>query len=198
MSDFSALLAAEFAPYHALSAKQLAEVEYHFALLTRWNKSLNLTRITNLPDVVRLHYGESLLLGHYLPLGTLRIVDIGSGAGFPGLPVAILRPECQVDLVESHRRKSVFLAEASRDLPNIRVLAQRAEQCAPVYDWMISRAVRPADVLALRLAPNAALLMSADEASNFEGRVIRLPWGKNRVLLMMDVPRGTHSPEGST
>jgi 16S rRNA (guanine527-N7)-methyltransferase len=140
MSAFSELLASEFSPYGRLQGEQLDRLERHYSLLTQWNKRLNLTRIVNLSDAVRLHYCESLLLGQHLPPGQLRVVDVGSGAGFPGIPAAILRPDCHFDLVESHRRKAVFLVEASRELPNARVLAQRAENCAPEYDWMISRA----------------------------------------------------------
>jgi 16S rRNA (guanine527-N7)-methyltransferase len=80
----------------------------HFELLQRWNKSLNLTRI----DSVERNYGESLFLGRHLPPGPLRICDIGSGAGFPGFPVAVLRPDCEITLIEAHQRKAVFLKEA--------------------------------------------------------------------------------------
>jgi 16S rRNA (guanine527-N7)-methyltransferase len=114
-----------------------------------------------------------LYLAKRLPPGPLRIIDIGSGAGFPGIPFAIFRPECNVDLVESHQRKAVFLREAVRKLPNVRVLAQRAESVADSYDWTISRAVRPDQVLKLKLAPHIAVLGD-------EGEV--LPWGENRAL----------------
>ena len=89
MSAFSELLAAEFAPYGSLSQSQLDLLEAHYALLMHWNKRLNLTRITELVSVVRLHYCESLFLGLHLPKTTLRIADVGSGAGFPGIPVAV-------------------------------------------------------------------------------------------------------------
>ena len=96
-------------------------LQRHHELLERWNQRLNLTRI----DSVERNYGESLFLGKHLPEGPLRICDIGSGAGFPGFPVAVLRPDCEVTLIESHQRKAVFLKEAARGIANIRVLAKR-------------------------------------------------------------------------
>jgi len=173
MEDFKSLLTLEFSPYGVLSPQQLALLEDHYRLLLRWNKKINLTRITNLQDAIRYHYCESLYLATRLPSGPLRVVDIGSGAGFPGIPVAIYRPECLVDLVESHQRKAVFLREAARGLTNVRVLARRAEAVTDSYDWTISRAVRPDDVLELNLAPHVAVLGAEGEG---------LPWGEKRAL----------------
>src|SRR5580692_5501850 len=99
---FRDLLAAEFQPYASLTDVQLDQLESHYSSLIRWNKRLNLTRITSLVESVQFHYCESLFLARFLPAGSHRIVDIGSGGGFPGIPVAILRPEYEVALVESH------------------------------------------------------------------------------------------------
>ena len=175
MEEFKSLLELEFSPYGALTPEQLTLLEEHYRLLLRWNQKINLTRITGLRDAVRYHYCESLYLAKRLPAGPLRIVDIGSGAGFPGIPVAIYRPECSVDLVESHQRKAVFLREAARQLPNVRVLPQRAESVTDSYDWTISRAVHPDDVLKLKLAPHVAVL-------GVEGE--NLPWGESRALFV--------------
>ena len=180
MEDFKSLLEREFSPYGALSVEQLTQLEQHYQLLIRWNQKLNLTRITGLVDVVQYHYCESLYLARSLPKQPLRIADIGSGAGFPGIPTAIFRPDCKVDLIESHQRKAVFLVEVVRDLPNVRVLASRAEEVSDRYDWMISRAVRPRDVLKLSLAPSIAVL-------GVEGE--KLPWGAARALFHMERER---------
>ena len=110
-----------------LTVKQIDLLEAHYNLLVKWNARLNLTRIDSVEEAVRLHYCESLFVGTRLPAGPLRIVDVGSGAGFPGIPIAILRPECTVTLVESHQRKGVFLREASRNLKNVTVVTARAE-----------------------------------------------------------------------
>jgi 16S rRNA (guanine527-N7)-methyltransferase len=167
-----------------LSAEQFAALEAHWNLLLRWNRTLNLTTIDDWQEAEVRHYGESLFLGRHLPAGNLRIADVGSGAGFPGVPVAILRPECEVTLIESHQRKAVFLREASRGMANVRVVAQRAETMSGRFDWVVSRAVSYADLRGIlgKLAPNAALLSGAEEPPGAGWRSIQLPWGENRFL----------------
>jgi 16S rRNA (guanine527-N7)-methyltransferase len=178
---FRELLAREFEPYGSLTVAQIDLLEAHYNLLVRWNARLNLTRIDSLEDAVRLHYCESLFVATRLPPGALRIVDVGSGAGFPGVPIAILRPECTVTLVESHQRKAVFLREARRNLTNVRVVTDRAENLRPQYDWLVSRAVSLDDVLKLKLASNLALLVGGGENPEFKQRE-PLPWGTSRFL----------------
>jgi 16S rRNA (guanine527-N7)-methyltransferase len=181
---FRELLVKEFLPYAKLSNDQLDRLEQHHNLLLHWNRHLNLTRIVDISESVRFHYCESLYLGLRLPSGPLRVADVGSGAGFPGIPIAILRPELQVTLIESHQRKSVFLREAVRDLPNARVLSVRAKEVVERFDWTISRAVSPNDVLATRLAPAYALLVSARDAP-IGSEILRSPWGLGRILAIL-------------
>jgi 16S rRNA (guanine527-N7)-methyltransferase len=198
---FKELLAVEFAPFGLLSAEQLELLERHHALLARWNQRMNLTRIENLEDAVRLHYCESLFLGTQLPHGKLRIADVGSGAGFPGFPVAALRPESFLDLIESHQRKAVFLREASAGAPNVRIVGERAEAVANTYDWVISRAVLPADVLSLNLATNTAILMAQADIGTLKKEpdvVTPLPWGIGRILAMFHVEHSEIEDPGST
>ena len=172
----------------ALSAAQIALLEAHYELLKRWNQVLNLTRIEDVAEAVERHYCESLFLGAHLPAGPIRIADIGSGGGFPGLPVAILRPECSVSLVESHQRKAVFLKEASRGLANVRVFGKRAEDVGDRFDLVISRAVSYEDLSRplKRLAPAADLLTGAEEPPAKLGFVweegLPVPWGDRRYL----------------
>jgi 16S rRNA (guanine527-N7)-methyltransferase len=115
-------------------------------------------------------------------------VDIGSGAGFPGVPVAVVRPDCDVTLVESHQRKAVFLREATRELANVHVIPRRVESVEERFDRAISRAVSYEDLSkALKsLAPAADLLTGAEEPPTEMGfrwePPIRLPWGKQRFL----------------
>jgi len=179
---FRELLAREFAPYGSLTPEQIDLLEAHYNLLVHWNARLNLTRIDSVEEAVRLHYCESLFVGTRLPAGPLRIVDVGSGAGFPGIPIAILRPECTVTLVESHRRKGVFLRESSRNLRNVTVVTDRAENVMPWYDWLISRAVSSSNILKMKLANNLALLVGGEEVFGFERRE-PLPWGTSRYLV---------------
>jgi 16S rRNA (guanine(527)-N(7))-methyltransferase RsmG len=183
---FQKLLAAEFAPYGALSTLQLTQLEAHFTALTKWNARLNLTRIRDLQETVQFHYCESLFLGQSLPQEKLRIADIGSGGGFPGIPVAILRPDCEVTLVESHQRKSVFLREATRELKNVQVLASRAEDLKSDFDWIISRAVTPQEVLDLKNARQFSLLIGSEDAEKLRGSSKLIPWGNRRVLFHVE------------
>ncbi|HEY1220589.1 MAG: 16S rRNA (guanine(527)-N(7))-methyltransferase RsmG [Bryobacteraceae bacterium] len=173
-----------------LTDAQAEALESHYNLLILWNRTLNLTAIRDLPEVVERHYCESIFLAARLPAGPLRIVDVGSGAGFPGFPVAVYRPDCLVTLVESHQRKAVFLQEAARSLPNVRVLARRAEQVEEddEFDLAVSRAVSYRDLSpSVRvLAPAAYLLGGAESAPaemGFEWEPpVPLPWGKQRYL----------------
>jgi 16S rRNA G527 N7-methylase RsmG len=168
-----------------LTEEQAAALEAHYVLLCRWNKVLNLTRIEKLADAVERHYCESLFLARHLKPG--RIVDIGSGGGFPGFVVAVARPDCAVTLVESHQRKAVFLREAARKLPNVRVVAKRAEDVHEAFDCLISRAVSYGDLDGSvgRLADRIALLTGSEEPPiewSVAWSVEHLPWGTSRVL----------------
>ena len=128
----------------------------------------------------------ALFLARFLPVGSFRSIDVGSGPGFPGIPVAIYRPDCQVTLIESHQRKAVFLREAIRGLSNVTVVAGRAEDVKQEFDWVISRAVDPDEVLGLRLAPRFALLIGDSDASRLAGAAEPLPWGEHRVLFHVE------------
>ena len=171
-----------------LTAPQLHFLEAHYQLLLRWNRVLNLTAIDSLEKAVERHYAESLFLAAHLPRKPLRIADIGSGAGFPGIPVAVFRPDCSVTLIEAHQRKAVFLREASRELSNVRVLAQRAEEVTESFECAISRAVSYPDLVPIlkRIAASADLLTGAEEPPPELGfqweEAIPLPWGQKRYL----------------
>jgi 16S rRNA (guanine(527)-N(7))-methyltransferase RsmG len=185
---FADLLSERLAGIVELSQGQVEALETHYQLLLRWNRTLNLTSIKKMEEAVERHYCESLFLATHLPQGRLRIADIGSGAGFPGFPVAVLRPDCDVTLIESHQRKAVFLREASRNLPNVRVLAIRAEDVKEQFDWAVSRAVSYQN-LALFLknvAPNVDLLTGGEAPPDGIGFVwqppIPVPWSRQRFL----------------
>ena len=161
---------------------------------------LNLSSIRDFRAAVLRHYCESLFLAAHLPKEPVGIIDVGSGAGFPGIPLAVLRPDCHVWLIESHQRKAVFLKEASRSLPNVEVLPGRAEELDGIFDWLISRAVAWKDLrpVALKNAKGVALLMAAAEVANVLKTCaliwkppIPLPWAPRSVLLMGNVPRET-------
>ena len=128
------------------SARQFDSLCTHFRLLERWNERINLTRVSDPAEAAKRHYGESAYLHRELPAAA-SFVDVGSGAGFPGLPVATLRPSATVTLVESTRKKAAFLREATREMPNVRVRDCRIREWAGTAEWALLRAVNPAGVL---------------------------------------------------
>jgi 16S rRNA (guanine527-N7)-methyltransferase len=185
---FAEALRAGLAGIVELMPGQMEALEAHYNLMVRWNNTLNLTKITDLHDAVSRHYLESLFLGLHLPAGALKIADIGSGPGFPGFPVAVLRPDCEVTLIESHQRKAVFLREATRGMANIKVLAKRGEEVKGRFDWIISRAVSYEDLKApiRSLAPCTALLTGEESPPakwGYEWEPAQLvPGGRSRFL----------------
>jgi 16S rRNA (guanine527-N7)-methyltransferase len=185
---FAELLRSKLAGICELSEPQIERLKLHYELLTRWNTVLSLTSVRTLEEVVERHYCESVFAACYLTEAPASVADIGSGAGFPGIPIAIVRPDCSVVLIESHQRKATFLKEASRDLANVRVIAKRAEDVAERFDWVVSRAVRYSDIAGAlkKLGRNAELLtgeVRAEDLQGFEWREpLRLPWGERRHL----------------
>ena len=161
----------------------MGALERHYELLVRWNRVLNLTAIRNVEEAVIRHYCECLFFASLMPQSG-RILDFGSGAGFPGIPISVLRPECHLTLAESHQRKAVFLREATRGMANVEVVAQRVEDLTGSWDLLVSRAVDPAEVLRQlpRLAPEAAMLVGGGVARGAK-RAVRLPWGDDRWAL---------------
>ena len=185
---FAEVLRSKLAGICQLSESQIEGLTSHYELLTRWNKVLSLTSVRTLEEAVERHYCESIFAACHLPEGPVSVADVGSGAGFPGIPIAIVRHDCSVALIESHQRKAAFLKEASRGLVNVRVLAKRAEDVLETFDWVVSRAVRYSDIagVLMRLGRSAELLtgeVQASELPGFEWRqTIRLPWGERRYL----------------
>jgi 16S rRNA (guanine527-N7)-methyltransferase len=197
---FAEILHAHLDSVCHLSDGQIVALYAHFRLYERWNRALNLSSIRDLESAAVRHYCESLFLGSRLPAKPLSVIDVGSGAGFPGVPVAILRPDCRVCLVESHQRKAVFLKEATRGLSNVEVASERADQIKRRFDWLISRAVAWNDLraVALTVASHVGVLVALADASNVmkKGGVvwedpITLPWAPQSVVLIGSVSRGT-------
>lgn len=181
-----------------LSSRQLSALERHYQLMLKWNKVLNLTRITDEAEAVERHYFESLFLAAHFPAGAQRVADIGSGPGFPGIPVAVMRPDCEVALIEAHQRKAVFLREATRALPNVKVLAKRAEEVEGNFDWITSRGVSYEDLApAVNRLARCALLLTGEELPpstwNWAWRTICIPGRKANYLRIGEgsVSRGT-------
>jgi 16S rRNA (guanine527-N7)-methyltransferase len=125
---------------------QILLIQQYINILLRWNEKLNLTAIRDPLEILHRHFCESMYAAVAVPIDFGRLADIGSGGGFPGLPLKILRPELELFLVESNLKKGTFLAEVIRELElkNTRVLINRyedlGEELAPL-DFVCARAV---------------------------------------------------------
>jgi len=121
-------------------------IRTYIDLLLKWNAKLNLTAIRDPQEIITRHFGESLFAARQLfPPGDSHesVIDVGSGAGFPGLPLKLWCPNLELTLVESNRRKATFLREVIRalDLKSAVVLTERAESVSLRADLVTLRAV---------------------------------------------------------
>ncbi len=172
----TARIAALLHPFmeRTLPEVQLQQISTYIDLLLRWNARINLTAIRDPDEIVTRHFGESFFLArHLFPLadgwgdglsdkacpepaeGSVRptlsntcVLDIGAGAGFPGLPLKIWAPAISLTLVESNHKKAAFLREVIRalTLTDVNVIPARAETLAAQND----PALPPADIVTLR------------------------------------------------
>ena len=125
---------------------QVLQIQQYIRILLVWNEKINLTAIRDPLEILYRHFCESMFAAEAIPLKNGRLADIGSGGGFPGLPLKIMRPGLQVFLVESNIKKVTFLAEVIRELGlnGAQVLARRyeelGEEVAPL-DYVCTRAL---------------------------------------------------------
>lgn len=133
-----------------LSALQLSQVASYTDLLIKWNAHINLTAVRDPEEIITRHFGESLFAARNLfPTPTVKTagaqtaIDLGSGAGFPGIPLKIWKPELALTLIEANQRKAVFLREVVRalSLSGVTVVADRAESVSEQASLVILRAV---------------------------------------------------------
>ena len=169
-----------------LSELQVALLERHVALLLKWNKSINLTAVTDPAQVAELHVVDSLALAPLLGPGL--VLDAGAGGGFPGIPLRIARDDLDVWMVDSVQKKVAFLkaVQASLQLPGlcaraVRLAGKPEQEGLPRFRAAIARAfAAPGDWLALAepyLVPGGSafcLLGARDQAPDRCGRLVRL------------------------
>lgn len=128
------------------SDEQVLQIQQYTRILLFWNEKLNLTAIRDPLEILYRHFCESMYAAAAVPVESGRLADVGSGAGFPGLPLKIIRPDLRVFLVESNLKKATFLAEVIRELglTGVQVLVRRyeelGEEVAPL-DSVCSRAL---------------------------------------------------------
>jgi 16S rRNA (guanine527-N7)-methyltransferase len=130
----------------AATEEQVLQIQQYIKILLLWNEKVNLTAIRDPLEILYRHICESMYAAEAVPLENGRLADVGSGGGFPGLPLKILRPHLRVFLVESNLKKATFLAEVVRELglTDAQVLVRRyeelGEEVAPL-DYVCSRAL---------------------------------------------------------
>ena len=175
--------------FDASDAELVEKLSMYLDLLLKWNARTNLTAIREPEEIVRRHFGESLFTAAHLPVCET-LLDLGSGAGFPGLPIQLALPGLRVTLAESQNKKAAFLREAVRVLEvPVEVWGERAEKM-PVgrrFDVVTLRAVdNPAAALAearVRLATGGTIAHLAGYAD--EGGISYAIPGTERLRLYL-------------
>jgi 16S rRNA (guanine527-N7)-methyltransferase len=191
-----------------LDSQTAIQFELYVSLILRWNARLNLTSVRTEDAIVSRHLAESIACARALPKEIASVLDFGSGAGLPGIPIALCRPDIAVTLAESQGKKAAFLQEAVRVLGvKTRVHAGRAEELGTVFDCVVLRAVdkMPKAVAAsLQLIAQGgwlALMTTSTDLPNLQaaagpefgwGGSTPLPRSNDRLLVL-----GRHELKGS-
>ena len=175
-------------PYGVLPPNDLAAgIKTYIELLLKWNRSVSLTTVTNVVEILGFHFGESLFALPMLPVEKSRLADVGSGAGFPGIPLAMARSALDVTLIEPNAKKFAFLNEVIRQLGLGNVTAVRSrtadlQSSSDRFEGVTARAVGQFDELLSwahrRLVPSGKLILwLGDEDSNKISADRRFKWG---------------------
>jgi 16S rRNA (guanine(527)-N(7))-methyltransferase RsmG len=183
-----------------LTDSQLQQMRLHYELLAKWNSRVNLTRIVVPREAARLHYAESIY-GYSLLRGTASVLDVGSGAGFPAVPLAIMNGGLRVTALESNQKKSVFLKEVKQQLAlsNLRIeiariedlewsgfpaLASRAlDRAQEMYAGLV-RKLNPGQVLMLFCSDSMMEALSSGLPPGIETESHRIPHSQSRLITL--------------
>lgn len=156
MSDFPHIMTDTFRALEiAVSTEQLEQLSCYYEMLTERNRSMNLTALTEPRDVALKHFGDSLLLLRYFEINPgASIIDVGTGAGFPGVVLKIARPDLRLTLLDSLQKRLTFLSELCEalGLRDVAFVHSRAEDGARTalrdsFDYAVARAVAPLNIL---------------------------------------------------
>jgi 16S rRNA (guanine527-N7)-methyltransferase len=189
-------------PYGVTVSSRLCDqIRVYIDLLLRWNQKTSLTAVTQPEEIVRFHFGESLLAVPSVPIRHGRLADVGSGAGFPAVPIRMVFSNLSVILIESNQKKATFLAEVLRELQlkNVEVRRSRMEDASfqdGAVDYVSARAVRIDDGFlnwscqSLNSSGSLVLWLGEGDAANVSGKpgwkwmdLIRIPGSERRVIL---------------
>ena len=184
-------LLTEFLGEEKLSEDQLNNISTYIDMLLKWNARTNLTAVRDPEQIVQRHFGESLFAARNLVAkeSTITAADVGSGAGFPGIPMKIYAPGLRSTFIESHGKKATFLREVCRGLKftNINVFSGRAEDWQQTSEVVTLRAVEKfgevLPVAASLVAPQGrlALLIGASQAGEAE-KVLEGSWSDSMAI----------------
>lgn len=173
----------------SLSTGEGQAFQDYLSLLLKWNAKLNLTAIREPESILRRHFLECILCARLLPAGISTLLDFGSGGGFPGIPIAICRPEIEVTLGESQSKKAAFLREVVRTLRlHARVEHKRAETIQASFHAVTLRAVDKMEeavrLAAHLVAPRGLLVLMAGrgDLDHFQKVALGFQW-EEPVLL---------------
>ena len=156
MSEFQKILTDTLSAFDiVLTENQLAQLKQYYELLIEWNEKMNLTALTAPEDVSLKHFADSLLLLRYCDIEKeARVIDVGTGAGFPGMVIKIARPDIQLTLLDSLQKRLGFLDEVCKELgfDDIDLIHSRAEdgsrtELRDSFDIAVSRAVASLNTL---------------------------------------------------
>lgn len=183
-----------------LGPKTADRFKIYLSLILRWNERLNLTSLRTEDAILSRHLAECVACARAIPAEVGTLLDFGSGAGLPGIPIALCRPEIAVTLAESRNKKAAFLQEAVRTLGiNAKVHSGRAEELKAAFDCVTLRAVDKIDeavaLAAQEVAPGGWLALMTTIAgagglrtaagADFSWREpIPLPFGRERILAL--------------
>ena len=200
-SEISEALAPFLGSDVELSQDQIRSIQMYLDLLLKWNSRINLTAIRGPKEILTRHFGESFFAARHLPVSSGETaIDIGSGAGFPGLPLKLWYNGLKLSLIESNQRKATFLREAVRALrlANVDVLTSRAEDLRVKTDLVTLRAVETFDRI-LPVTRNLtkpggciALLIGSAQAATAKSvlpdvdweSALPMPCSQSRILLI--------------
>lgn len=173
-----------------LNSATLDRFLVYLDVLVRWNSRLNLTSIRDREGILSRHFVESIACAHAIPAGVATLLDFGSGAGFPGIPIALCRPEIQVTLAESQAKKAAFLREAIRALSlDTHIFSGRAENIGTTFDCVAMRAVEQMERAVgaasglVRVGGVLALMVSGRELPKLHAAAGNLEWFDRMPLL---------------
>jgi len=182
-------LLAPYLPDDEVDDSLLASIQIHLDLLLRWNQHMNLTALRSPEEIVSRHFGESLFAAHALipRAAAQNVFDVGSGAGFPGLPFKYWAHRLRLTLIEGHGKKATFLREVGRALhfSDYSVLNARAESITQTASLVTMRAVEKFEHIltsaAKLVSPGGRLALLIGEAQR-ERALSLLPDGESTIL----------------